>query len=365
MSGFRSSDGYVGFAVQTAKASGATPTTFIRLSSEEAMKQTQEVQEIRSLNADREIDAILKTGHSPGGSFETYLRPGNGTELLAYALGSDTVSAGTGVYTHTIIKANVIPWISIERQLDSVERFIDCKIDQAVITGNTGQVVTLGINYLACDSAIQASATSDSYQTDEPFIFHDGTYTLDSGAITTISAFTITINNNLKKILTTSYKPNDLLEGEFDVEVAFTLKFEADESLYAAVLFGGSTALVDTLDSGDFTVALAYGSGTSQRSLTFSIPALKHLDIEKHLDPVTKAVTLNVRSKAVKSASAIITITGINTISTDWASISASSSLSPSSSESSSGSPSLSPSASLSPSSSESASTSPSASLSS
>ncbi len=365
MAGFRSSNGYVGFTSQDDQTTDTTPTTFVRLSSEEAMMQTQEVIEIRSLNADRELDAILKTQNTMGSSFETYLRPGNGTELLAYALGSDTVVAGTGIYTHTIIKAGEIPWLTIERQLDSVERFIGCKIDQLVITGNSGQPVTINVNFLASDAEIQSSAASASYQTDEPFMFFDGTYTHDSSTTTNINAFTITINNNLKSIQTTDFKPNDLLEGEFDIEITFTLKFEKDDAKYADVLFGGSTALVDTLDSGDFTVNLSYGSGTTNRRIQLSIPALKHLDVEKHLDPVTKAVMQTFRSKAVKSASEIITVTGVNTISTDWASISGSSSTSPSSSASSSASPSLSPSASLSPSSSESASASPSASLSS
>lgn len=364
MGGFRSSNGYVGFDAQTDKTTDVAPTTFLRLASEEALEQTQEVIEVPSLNADREIDAILKTSHKPGGSFQTYARPGLGAQLLAYGLGSDTVTAGT-VYTHTIIKANIIPWISIERQLDNIERFIGCKINQIVVTGNSAQPVMLDINFLACDSEIQASAASASYQTDEPFMFHDGTYTLDSGAITTIAAFVITINNNLESIQTTSFKPNTLLEGRFDVEVTMRLKFEASDTLYPKVLFGSSTTLVDTLASGDFTVDLNYGSGAGLRRLKFEIPALKHLAITKHLDPATKAVYLDLRSKPAKSASEIITVTGVNTISTDWASISASASQSPSSSESPSESPSVSPSASVSPSSSESASASPSASMSS
>ena len=120
------------------------------------------------------------------------------------------------------------------------------------------------------------------------------------------------------------------MEGPFDIEVTMRLKFEASDTLYAAVLFGGSTTLVDTLDSGDFTVDLSYGTGATERELKFEIPALKHLSIAKHLDPVTKAVYLDLRSKPVKSASEIITVTAKNDVSTDWASSSAS--LSPSSS---------------------------------
>lgn len=343
MAGFRSSNGYVGFARQTSKGSGVAPTTFLRLAAEEGLEQVQELQEVRSLNADREIDAIYKVKHRPQGSFQTYARPGLGAELLAYALGSDVVAQGN-VFTHTIIKSNVIPWITIERQLDSVERFIDCKINQIVINGNTGQPVIMDVSFMAINAAIQASAANASYQTDEPFMFHDGIYTLDSGAITTVSAFTITINNNLEIIDTTSYKPDDILEGPFDIEVTMRLKFEASETLYAKALYGSSTALVDTLADGDLTVDLTYGSGASLRELKFVIPALKHLSITKHLDPNTKAVYLDLRSKPVKSASEIITVTAKSSVSTDYASTSASPSVSPSAS--------LSPSASISPSSS-------------
>ncbi len=365
MGGYRSSKGYLGFAVQTSKGTGVTPTTFVRLSAEDAIEQTQEIFEERSLNGDRELDQMHKTAHLPGGSFETLLRPGNGIELLAYCLGSDTVVAGSGTYTHTIIKANVIPWISIERQIDSVERFIDAKINQIVITGATGQPVLINVAYQSLTSAIQASAATASYQTDEPMMFHDGTYTLDSGVITKISAFTITINNDLQNIQTTEVTRNTLMEGMFDIDVTMTLKFESSESLYAAVNYGGSTSIVDSLDDGNFTVNLTYGTGSTERRVQFAIPSLKHINLPKHLDPSTKPVLLELTSKAYKSASEIITVTGVNTISTDWASISASSSASPSSSASSSASPSVSPSASASPSSSESASASPSASLSS
>ena len=355
MAGFRSSNGYLGFERQIDQTTDTAPTTFLRLAAADSLEQVQDVIEDRTLNSDREIDAIYKVAHKPGGSFQTYARPGLGAQLLAYALGADSVTVGS-VYTHTITRANTIPWLTIERQLDNIERFIGCKINQIVISGNSGQPVLMDISFMACDSEIQSSAASASYQTDEPFMFHDGTYTLDSGAITTISAFTITINNNLELIQTTSFKPNDILEGPFDVESTMRLKFVSGDALYPKVLFGASTALVDTLASGDFTIDLSYGTGASARELRFEIPALKHLSIAKHLDPVTKAVYLDLRSKPVKSTSEIITVIAKNSISEDWVSPSAtpspSSSVSPSKSPSASASPSLSPSASLSPSSS-------------
>lgn len=358
MSGFRSSNGYLGFAKQASKGTGVAPTTFLRLSAAESLEQVQDVLEVRSLKADREIDAIYKTSHKPGGAFQTYARPFLGAELLAYCLGNDSITAND-VTTHTITRANTIPWISIEKQLDNVERFIDCKINQIVINGTSGQPVTMDISFMACGAAIQGSPATDVYETDEPFMFYDGTYTLDSGAITTITAFTITINNNLIEDQTTSYKRDDILEGPFDVKVSMTLKFEASETLYSAVYFGGSTALTDVLDTGNFTVDLAYGSGASERELKFALPQLIHTTITgKNLDPMTKAVYINLSSTAVKGSSEIITVTAKNSETGDYLSTSASTSpsssvsasVSPSSSNSPSNSPSLSPSSSMSPS---------------
>lgn len=348
MSGFRSSNGYLGFARQASKGTGVAPTTFLRLSTAESLEQVQDVLEVRSLYADREIDAIYKTYHKPGGAFQTFARPFLGAELLAYCLGNDSV-ASNDVQTHTITRANSIPWISIERQLDNVERFTDCKINQIVISGTSGQPVTMDVSFMACDSAIQESAATDTYETDEPFMFYDGTYTLDSGATTVITAFTITINNNLEVIQTTSYKPDNILEGPFDVKVTMTLKFAASDTLYPKVYFGASTALTDALATGDFTVDLNYGSGTSARELKFALPQLVHTTITgKNLDPATKAVYLNLSSTAVKGGSEIITVTAKNSETGDY--LSSSASVSPSSSVSPSNSPSLSPSSSVSPS---------------
>lgn len=349
MTGFRSSNGYIGIEWQSVQGTAKSPTTFLRLAAEDSLEQVQEVLEERTLEADRELGAIHKVAHKPGGGFQTFARPHLAAELLAYALGEESVAGASAPYTHTITRANDIPYLTIERYLDKIERFIGCKINQIVISGNSGQPALLDVSFLASDSVIMPSAATPSYETDEPFMFYDGVYTLDSGAIVTITAFTITINNNLESIQTTSIKPNNLMEGAFDIEITMRLKLEAGNALYAKVLYGSSTAIVDTLADGDFTVDLSYGSSTTLRELKFDIPVLKHLGITKHLDPNTKAVYLDLRSKAVFSSSEIITVTAKNNHGSVYET-SASPSLSPSASASPSNSPSVSPSSSASPS---------------
>ncbi len=88
--------------------------------------------------------------------------------------------------------------------------------------------------------------------------------------------------------------------------------------LIISLLFGGSTALTDVLDDGNLTIDLTYGAGAALRQFKIALPALKHLDASKHLDPDPKAVYLDTRSKAIKSGSEIITATCQNNVSTAY-----------------------------------------------
>ena len=316
MNAVRTTDGYVGIGKQASKGTSVVPTHFLRLSGPESMVQNQEVSEHRSLSSDQELDAIYKIGHGPDGGAPIMVRPDMGAFLLAMILGADSI-AGSGPYTHTITRANTIPWLSIDRKLTDAERFEDCKLNQLVISGEAGNPITMDFTFMGIDCNIE-SAETPSYETDEPFMFFDtGSYTLDSGAITNINSFTITINRNLSPVKTTSFKRNTLLETGFDIEVALRLLYE-DNAKYKDILFGGSTALTDVLDDGDLTIDLTYGSGADLRQFKIAIPALKHLDSSKHLDPDPKAVYLDMRSKAIKSGSEIITGTCQNSVSTAY-----------------------------------------------
>ncbi len=318
MSAVRSSNGYLGLGKQTDKGTGVTPTKFCRLNAEEGFEIVQDILEVKSLNGDEELDAIYKVGNKPNGSFQTLVRPDLGTALMAWVLGADSVVTGT-VHTHTITRADTIPWLTIERQLDNIERVADCKISQIVINGIAGQPLSMDITYMGIDSSIITPASTDTYETDEPFMFHDGTFTIHGSASTNIKAFTLTINRNLEEIITTSYKRDDIVEASFSIDLNYSLVFQASDAIYPAVLYGASTAIVDTLYDGAFIATFAYGSGASARQFKFTLPAQKVITAAKHLDPETKAVTLELSSKAIKSGSEIITVECKSSVTTDYA----------------------------------------------
>ncbi|MHB1334521.1 MAG: phage tail tube protein [Candidatus Humimicrobiaceae bacterium] len=316
MTGYLSNDGYLGIAKQASKGTAVAPSKFLRLAAAENVEHSQELLESYSLNSGRELDVMYKTAHKIDGGFQTFARPDMAAFLIAMALGADTISGAAVPYTHVLKKAATIPWVTIERKLVSPERIKDCKINQIVISGNSGQPVLIDVSFLGTDATIESAATA-TYETEVPFMFYNGVYTLDGGAITNIPSFTITINNNLEDIFTTDYKRNDMLEGKFTIDAAFRLKMESDTQFLAAY-YGGSTALVNTIDDGSLIIDLSYGTSTALRGLKIELPALKHITVKKNLDPEPKAVYIDITSKAIKSAGEIITVTAKNSVTTAY-----------------------------------------------
>jgi len=312
----RTSDGYFGFGKQASKGTAVTPTKFARLSGPESFMHTQELYEERSLNADRELDHVYKTLHVADGGYPLLARPDIGAFLLAMLLGADAVVTGT-VHTHTITRADTIPWLTIERKLSSNERIKDAKMNQLVIAGQAGQPITIDGNFMGNDVNIE-SASTPSYETNKAFRFWEGAYTLDGSGTDLLTSFRLTITNGLEGIQTTGFKRNDLGEGPFDISLEFSVKME-DDTQYLAVLLAGATALANTLDDGSFIIDLTRGSGATERQLKIELPDLKHISAEKHLDPVSKASILTVTSRALwDTSNEIITVTGKNTVSSAY-----------------------------------------------
>lgn len=317
MTAVRSSTGYLGLGKQSLKGTGVEPTKFCRLNAAEGFEIVQDVLEVRSLNGDEEMDAIYKVANKPNGTFQTLVRPDLGSAIMAWVLGADSVVTGT-THTHTITRADTLPWITVERELDNVERVADCKISQVVINGAANQPLSMDVTYMGIDSSIVSSAT-ETYETDEPFMFHDGVFTIHGAGNTNIKAFTLTINRNLEEIFTTSYKRNDIVEGAFSIDLNYSLVFQASDAIYPAILYGASTAIVDTLYDGAFIADFDYGSGATARQFKFTLPQMKVISAAKHLDPNTQAVTLEIASKAITGGSEIITVECVSGTSTDYA----------------------------------------------
>jgi len=318
--GKRTSEGYLGIAKQTVKGTGVVPTKFAKLSAAETIEMLQEIGVFRELEGDQMISNIVKNIHKPDGTFSFFARPDLAAAILAWVLGADAVT-GTGPYTHTITHANVLPWVTIEKHLDTVERITDCKINQVVIEGNSGQPISVEVSFLGLTPGIEASPQTATYEANDKYMFYHGKglYKLDGVVVANICFFRITILRNLTSdSQTEDFVRNDLVELGFDIDVEFRLKF-VNSDHYKNVLYGGGTDPVAALDDGSLTVEQTYGTGVDLKRLRIELPSLKHLAVQKFLEPEPAELEIPCTAKAILPATGeIITVTADNSVTTAY-----------------------------------------------
>jgi len=319
--GKRTSEGYIGIAKQASKGTGVPPTKFAKLSSAESIEMLQEIGAFRELEGDQMISNIVKNIHKPDGTFSFFARPDLAAAIFAWVLGNDTISGAEAPYTHTITHANTIPWLTIEKYLDTVERITDCKINQVVIEGTSGQPISVEVNFLGILPSIETEPATPTYEANDKFLYYHGKglYKIDDVVVANINSFRITILRNLtSESQTEDFIRSDIVELGTDIDVEFTLKF-IDSDFYKKVLYGGSTTAVATLDSGKIEVNFTYGTGVALKGLKIELPSLKHLSAQKFIDPEPAELEMSCIAKAIlPSSGEIITVTASNAVTASY-----------------------------------------------
>lgn len=275
MSNFSAREGYIGIAKQASKGTGVAPATFFKWDGETDMSAKQAFTLYREGGDSVNPGVTLKERHDPSGSFAGLLRPSGGGLLLALMAGADSV-AGIGPYTHTITPAAAgsMPWASIERSIaDQLQnRFVDCRIKTLTIEGEQGMPLRFTCEYVGISEDASVTAATDTYETDDPWLYFDAVFTKDGSASTMIRRFRITFQNVWSEdLFTNSITRRDLVLLSRHVEFEFELLFETGDP-YKATYLGGSTTAAESMDTGSFKVVADNGAaGTSNRKLTLDL----------------------------------------------------------------------------------------------
>lgn len=312
--------GYLGIGKQTAKGTAVSPSLFIRYKDKD-INPSYETEFHHEGGYGRDVGYGLKTKHVHDGRFSFLARPETVGFILHAALGADSIAGTEDPYTHTITPADTIPWYTIETGEDKgnntlIERIKDCKINSVTISGEAGKPVLVSVDFLGIEATKETTASSDTYEADDPFVFYQGTFTVDSGATTNITKFDITINNNVGDIQTDEVHRNDMVALSREITAEFTLKF-TDANLYADIFYGGGTSVADALHEGDLTVDLSYTS-TAERQFKIEIPKLYYVAAELPRGAEPEIILLSCSGRAVKGASDIVTVTVKNSVSTGY-----------------------------------------------
>lgn len=321
MAGLRGNEAWVLAAKQTAKGAAATialPATGVAGAYKMPLSggniaPVRETDNLSETDSSRDQGVAYVTTSGVEGSPEFYVRDASVPFWLHAALGS-IASAGTAPNrTHTITPGNVLPYITVWRNISSTlyEQFRDCKVGSVTVSADAGQPLTIaaGIQGL---QATRLTADPDvgsiiPLQNGAVYNYNDAAVTLGGGATALISSFELTIENNVSRQQTDDVVPYDVVEGTREVSLGFDLIFESLDE-YNKFHYGGAAGT--QISPNIFTTsALFTFSKGANNEISFNLPSIAYQEFPVEANPGGDPVTVSVRAVAQRGGSPVVTAT--------------------------------------------------------
>lgn len=161
--------------------------------------------------------------------------------------------------------AETLPSRYVAQEMDSSckwSRFSDVYVNRAVFSASEGSVLSLSLDLIGIDEALQTAGTFPSLTFSEttPFVFHDSSGNIDiNGNVTAIKNFQLTIDNALaarffNSRTATSIKPRDRI-------ITVSCGIEMSNANYNS-LYGTETAIavLTEFSVGNYSLSMNMGS---------------------------------------------------------------------------------------------------------
>jgi len=257
---------YIGFDEEAAFAEAWTaPVKFINVESED-IRPNQNPIYIQGTRA-RDVHMHVGGRFDLGGSIAFPVDPLDIPLLLKAVLGESTpnIEGTTTAYRHEIRAADTVPSLKAEICDDSIQwrKLIGIGVNRLTIEAAMNDIVK-GTADLICNKeeiVTTTTGTSPAYGDQPPFVFHQaGTTEIEAGAITTLEAFRLTIENNLvpdvtrlgSRFLKGLYPQNRTVSGTAD--------FSFDDSTQYQRVLGTTDALTPTVPLEAYQMQVAFES---------------------------------------------------------------------------------------------------------
>ena len=262
---------FVSMARQSAWGTAVDRTSLLGIVQTSNVSTIQSYLDIRGNTGQRDINDKVVSKREVRGTINTL--PVDGRFLVG-CLGLPTSTGSAPNYTHTFTgqtgtKAKYIDPLSLELSNTAGSSNIGRVIDSAkfnTVTFNFAEEEALSTNleFIGRDATTITSSTTISLITKKPYMFYEGTITVDSEDIAEIESGSISISNNLRP-----YYPvqatNGTLTQEFialnrDYSVVLDFKFK-DNTHYDKLLSASATGV---------TISVVFSKGANE-SITFTL----------------------------------------------------------------------------------------------
>lgn len=334
MAYYPSNQGYIGIGSQgTQKTTAATIQSFVKYITDESGPNFETLT-LREGGDGQWDTTSVKTIHTQNISFSCYARPETAANLYAALLGDDTVTNVTSTPSyHTIIPKSFVvttpeqEWLTVERMLvgttiSRVERMINVKLSAITLEAEAGQPVQMSVEGSGLNVALRTTASTPSYETDNPFSFYNGTYYINNGTSYTTTSFDIKSFNialraiNDEELQTVALTRQDIINHRFEAEVTLGINY-TDYTLYAKANYNAATTPSSSFSDGSVRIDLDYGTGINQRKLRMTIPKVRLQPINIPLNAEVATLEQTMAGMGFKQATtALVTVLAYNSITT-------------------------------------------------
>lgn len=309
----------VGIAKQTAKGTPNANATFAFGVRSGAVVTTAITQDREDLTV---VDQLVaphanREGVLPGAGWTTRVFPESAPLLVFGALGAIT-TAGVGPFTHTIVPATALPYLTVFGELaGEIARIDDAKVDELTISWAglsppevEAKLLGTAINFGSTFGTVGANEARAQYLTPA-----GGTYKLDVASATPVTARitdgSVKIGNGLvPELLSDDVLPDDVFEGTKVLDVSLKLMpadFTDWRKAVTGAAAGTSVSKVPVYGSFEFE----FVSGTDK--LKFAATRVAFAVEFPDADPSGGPVEVTAEGQIVLPASgAALTVTAIN-----------------------------------------------------
>jgi hypothetical protein len=319
MAGLRGNQAYLAWSKQTAK--GTPNTTYARRSpfSGGNIQPARTVESLSETDANRDIGVSYVSSVGVEGAPEIYVRDNSIDSILEAALGAN-VDSGTTNFTHTITPANTIPYLTLFRGIGGTlfEQFNDNFISELTISAEAGQPLTASADIVG-RTALRLAAEPGSLpalESGAAYTFNDAAVTLGGGATALVSSFELTIANNVSSQQTDDFVPYDVVVGQREVTLGYTLVFE-DLLQYNLFHYGSTSGTAHSGALATTSAAFTFTKGVNNE-ISFTLPSIAYQEFGVEPDPGGDPITVDVRAQAQRGVSPVVTAVVKNQKATPW-----------------------------------------------
>lgn len=307
-------------AVKGTPATVAAATTYKNPFSGGNIGPVRETDSLSETDSARDRGVSYVTTSGVEGSPEMYVRDASAGAWLFWALGA---AAPTGVgpnYTHTITPSNVLPYVTIWRNISDTlyERYQDCKISTLTVSAEAGAPLTMSAGVQGLGTTRLTSNPDNTnlapLASGAVYNFNEAAVTLGGGATALVRSFELTIENNVTRQQTDDVTPYDVVEGIREVSLGFDLIFESLDE-YNKFHYGGAAGT--TISPNVFTTSATFTfSKGANNEIAFNLPSIAYEEFPVEPDAGGDPIVASVRAVAQRSGSPVVTATVKNQVAT-------------------------------------------------